>query len=344
MNHATNHATSLPDPAPILDLIEAFRRSKAMFAAVSMGIFDALHESPANAADLATRLSANADALERLLEACVGLKLLKRSGHGFANEPAAEAYLCGFSPQSMNGYVRYSNDVLFKAWANLEDAVREGSPRWQQTFGLSGPLFERFFDTEDSMRTFIMGMHGFGLLSSPTVARAFDLSRFRHLVDLGGATGHLTIAACEAYPELRGTVFDLERVVIVAREQVERSSARERIDCVAGDFFQGALPEADLYALGRILHDWGPAAIDLLLRKIWGRLPAGGALLIAEKLLDDDKCGPVAAQMQSLNMLVVTEGKERTSSEYRALLENAGFSKIEDKRTGKPVDAILATK
>lgn len=333
-----------PDPTPILDLIEAFRRSKTMFAAVSLGVFDALRNSPADTAALATRLSVNADALERLLEACVGLKLLKRSGNAFANEPAADMYLCSSSLESMNGYVRYSNDVLFRAWANLEDAVREGSPRWEQTFGLSGPLFDSFFKTEESMRTFIMGMHGFGLVSSPAVARAFDLSRFRHLIDLGGATGHLTIAACEAYAELRGTVFDLERVIVVAREQVERSSARERIDCVAGDFFQGALPEADLFSLGRILHDWGPEAIDLLLRKICERLPAGGALLIAEKLLDDDKSGPVAAQMQSLNMLVVTEGKERTLSEYRALLEKAGFSTIEGKRTGKPVDAILAIK
>jgi acetylserotonin N-methyltransferase len=85
--------------------------------------------------------------------------------------------------------------------------VREGSHRWQQTFGLSGPLFDHFFRTEGAMHSFIMGMHGFGILSSPVVVRAFDLARFRKLVDLGGATGHLTIAACEAYPTLTCTAW-----------------------------------------------------------------------------------------------------------------------------------------
>ncbi len=334
----------LPDPAPVLDLIEAFRRSKTMFAAVSLGLFDSLREQPASADDLAMRIGANPDALERLLEACAGLGLVKYSDGLFANAPVAEAYLCRTSPHAMNGYVQYSNDVLFPMWGHLEDAVKEGTHRWQQTFDLSGPLFDRFFHSDESMRTFIMGMHGFGVLSSPAVVQAFDLSRFEHLADLGGATGHLAIAACEAYSRLRGTVFDLARVIEVASEQIALSPARERLDCVAGDFFAGALPQADLFALGRILHDWRTEKIDLLLRKIYDTLPAGGALLIAEKLLDDDKLGPVPAQMQSLNMLICTEGKERNLEEYRALLEKAGFSKIRAKRTDKPLDAVLAIK
>ncbi len=335
---------NLPDPAPILDLIEAFRRSKTMFTAVSLGVFDLLHEKPDSAENLAARIGANTDALERLLEACAGLGLLKRSGDGFANEPVADTYLWRSSPQALNGYIQYSNDVLYRAWADLDDAVREGTHRWQQTFGLTGPLFDRFFQAEESMRTFIMGMHGFGSLSSPAVVRAFDLSRFKRLVDLGGATGHLTIAACEAYPNLRGVVFDLSRVIPVAIEHVGQSAAHDRIECIAGDFFQDELPEADLFSLGRILHDWTPEKIRLLLKKIRARLPLGGGLLIAEKLLDDDKLGPISAQMQSLNMLVVTEGKERNLEEYRALLLEAGFGEVEGKKTGKPVDAVFATK
>ncbi|MDQ6707768.1 MAG: homocysteine methyltransferase, partial [Acidobacteriota bacterium] len=270
--------------------------------------------------------------------------LLNRSGTLFANQPVAEAFLCRASPHAMNGYIQYSNEVLFHMWAHLEDAVRDGTHRWQQTFGLSGPLFDRFFHSDESMRTFIMGMHGFGALSSPAVVRAFDLSRFGHLADLGGATGHLAIAACEAYEDLRGTVLDLPRVIEVAREQVALSPARERLSCVAGDFFTGSLPEADLFTLGRILHDWSAEKIDLLLRNIYDKLPPGGGLLIAEKLLDDDKLGPVPAQMQSLNMLVCTEGKERNFEEYRVLLQTAGFSRIDAKRTGKPVDVVLAIK
>jgi acetylserotonin N-methyltransferase len=272
------------------------------------------------------------------------LQLLTADAGRFANTPAASAYLRNESRDSMVGYINYSNDILMRLWTNLEDAVREGGPRWNQTYGFSGPLFDSFFPTELAMRTFIMGMHGFGTISSPAVAAAFDLSGYRHIADLGGATGHLTIACCERYPELRGTVFDMAKVLDVAREQIALSPAKDRIGCVAGDFFTDELPEADLYAVGRILHDWTPEKINLLLGKIFRALPQGGALLVAEKILDEDKLGPVHVQMQSLNMLVCTEGKERTLTEYRELLTRVGFRSVEGKRTGKPIDAILAVK
>jgi acetylserotonin O-methyltransferase len=124
--------------------------------------------------------------------------------------------------------------------------VKEGSPRWMQTFGLDGPIFSSFFPTEQATNDFARGMHGFGMLMSPKVAAAFDLSRFKRMVELGGATGHLVIAACEQYPELHGVVFDGPQVAALAREQVELSEARGRIEVIAGDFFEDDLPEADL--------------------------------------------------------------------------------------------------
>ncbi|MEO8597515.1 MAG: methyltransferase [Candidatus Solibacter sp.] len=335
---------SLPDPQPVLDLIEAFRRSKTMFTAVSMGIFDALRQAPASAADLAAKLKANRDAMTSLLDACAALGLLEKRGGVYHNTPAAAAYLCADSPHTLRGYVRYSDAALYRMWGNLEDAVREGAPRWAQTFGLDGPIFSAFFRTDESMRDFLMGMHGFGMLTSPQVVTAFDLSRFHRLVDLGGATGHLAIAACERYPELRATVFDLPRAGALAREQVTQSAARDRIEIAAGDFFTDALPAADLYYLGRILHDWNEVKIDLLLRRVFERLPDDGALLIGEKLLEEDGVGPVPANMQSLNMLIVTEGRERSLGQYAALLQKAGFAEIAGRRTGVALDAILARK
>jgi acetylserotonin N-methyltransferase len=334
-----------PDPAPVIDLIDAFRRSKAMFTAVRLGVFDRLERGPDKLETLAADLPANADALERLLDGCVGLGLLEKlADHRYANTAVASAYLCRSSPAAMTGYILYSDEVLFRMWANLEDAVREGSHRWLQTFGTDGPLFDQFFSNPESMRTFLLGMHGFGVLSSPRVVAAFDLSGFHKLVDLGGATGHLAVAACERYPHLRAAVFDLPPVVEFAREQVRLSPAADRVDLIPGDFFTADLPEADLYAVGRILHDWSDEKIRRLLRKIFERLPAGGGLLIAEKLLAPDKSGPTAAHMQSLNMLICTEGKERTLEEYSALLQEAGFGNVRGQLTGAPVDAVLAVK
>lgn len=329
---------SLPDPAVVLDLIEAFRRSKTMFAAVRMGIFERLQQSPAHAAQLAAEIGANEDALARLLDACAALGLLSKQNGVYRNLPVADEYLCASSPNTLHGYIVYSDEALYPMWGRLEDAVREGMPRWKQVFGVEGAIFSGFFRSEAAMRDFLRGMHGFGILTSPRVVAAFDLSRFRTIVDLGGATGHLAIAACDRYPEMRGIVFDLPAVIGTA------ATLHERVEFRPGDFFQDALPEGDLYALGRILHDWGEEKILALLGKAFNSLPPGGGVLIAEKLLAEDGVGPLPANMQSLNMLVVTEGRERTLSEYVRLLESAGFRNVEGRRTGVALDAVLALK
>jgi acetylserotonin N-methyltransferase len=333
-----------PNPGIVLDLLQAFRCSKVMFAAASLGVFDALGSAPKTLRILSEELKANSDALERLLDACVGLQLLNRDERGYRNTPVAWTYLCRSSPDRLTGYIHYSNDMMWKLWGNLEDAVREGTHRWHQTFGWDGPIFSQFFRTEEVKREFLMGMHGYGLISSPQVVAAFDLSQYRCLVDLGGATGHLAIAACERYPQLQGVVFDLPEAVPLAREIVSASPVADRIKAVAGDFFGDPLPQGDLYALGRILHDWTEDKIIKLLGRVHEHLPAGGAVLIAEKLLEEGKRGPRWAHLQSLNMLTCTEGKERTLSEYEALLRQVGFAAVSGCRISSPLDAVLAIK
>src|SRR5579875_166170 len=334
----------MSDAAVVLDLIEAFRRSKAMFAAVQLGVFDELEKRPQTADELNAVMNTNRDALKRLLDACVALKLLERDGDLYRNSAAAAEYLVTGAPGTLAGYIRYSDQSLYLLWAHLDDAIREGSNRWAQTFGGRDALFSHYFRDENSTRSFLGGMHGFGQLSSPRVVQAFDLSGFQHLVDLGGATGHLAIAACERYPKLRATVLDLERVEPYARAHIAKTSARDRIGFVVGDFFLAQLPTADLYALGRIIHDWDLVRINSLLRKIYQALPSGGGLLIAETVVNDDRDGPMFSMMQDLNMLVCAEGRERTAAEYRELIQAAGFAKVEIRRTGSVLDAIFASK
>lgn len=333
-----------PDPGIVLDLIEAFRRSKVMFAAVSLGVFDALATGARSASELAPELKADEDSLARLLNACVGLQLLTRDAEGYALTPASKAYLTSDSRDRMTGYIRYSNDVGWKLWANLEGAIREGTHRWKETFGWDGPIFSNFFKTDEAKREFLMGMHGFGCITSPQVVGAFDLSRFRTLVDLGGATGHLCIAACQRYPQLQAVLFDLPDAGPLARDIIDDSNVSDRITIAAGDFFADPLPNGDLYALGRILHDWTEAKCVTLLKRIYDALPTGGALLVVEKMIFEDKTGPRWAQMQDLNMLTCTEGRERNLAEYEALLKRVGFAEVLGCRTTVPADAVLALK
>jgi acetylserotonin N-methyltransferase len=326
------------DPQPVLDLIEAFRRSKTMFAAVALGVFDRLSEGSKPAYQLAA--AGDVDAMERLLDACVSLGLLRRNCDFYSNTEIAATYLSRSSPSTLAGYIGYSNQVLYPMWAHLEDAVREGTHRWKQTFDLDGAIFSHFYKTDADRRDFLLGMHGNGRLSSPAVVAAFDLSRYRRLVDLGGASGHLALAAVERYPGLRAAVLDLPQAIAFAREIVDGSS----VELIEGDFFVDPLPEADLYAVGQILHDWTEEKIHALLARIYAALPSGGALLIAERLLDEDLAGPAPAHMQSLNMMICTEGRERSFSQYAGLLQQAGFSESEGRCTGTRLDAVLAKK
>lgn len=335
---------AVPDPGPILDLLVAFRRSKTMFTAVTLGVFDALDAGPKSAPDLAAELKVNPDAFTRLLDACVGLGLVRRDGDSYSTTPAGSTYLTQTSPRRLTGYLRFTDEILWKLWGNLADSIRDGDSGWKRTFGWEGGIFGHIFHTPELRREFLMGMNGYGVISSPVVVAAFDLSRFRRLVDLGGATGHLATAACRRYPELRSVVFDLPEVVPLAAELVAATEVADRVEVVAGDFFTDALPEADLYALGRILHDWSEEKILTLLRRLHERLPVGGGVLIAEKLIADDRAGPNWAQMQDLNMLLVTEGRERTLGGYRALLNAVGFTDVTGRVTDAPVDAVLAVK
>jgi acetylserotonin O-methyltransferase len=342
---------TISPPDIVIDLMEGFRRSKAMFAAVSLGIFDQIDKVPTtneqqglSLIELSGATRCNPESLEILLNSCVSMGLLIHKDGRYENTAVAGTYLCQSSPRRLTGYINYSNEVAWGLWANLEDAVREGTHRWKQTFGSDGPIFSSFFKTPEAMYEFLMGMNGFGMITSPVVVQAFDLSRFKHLVDLGGATGHMSIAACDRYPTLRATVLDLPHALDLANEMVSNSNSRDRLATIGSDFFSEPLPAADLYALGRILHDWDRSKIQQLLKKIFEALPIGGALLIAEKILWEDRTGPRGALLQSLNMLVCTEGKERSFGEYASLLSEAGFLQVECVRTQTPIDAILATK
>ncbi len=291
----------MTDAAPVIDAIYAFRRSKAMFAAVELKVFDRA-ETGVTAADF----PGDTGAIERLLDTCVALGFLSKAGSTYRNTPVASEYLRHESPRTMVGYILYSNAALYPMWGHLERALSTGSNQWEPTFGFPpASLFDHFFVNDAQRRAFIAGMHGFGLIGSPRVIAAFDLSGFRRMVDLGGATGHLALAAVERYPQLTAAVFDLPAVVPLAREYTAG-----RVDVIAGDFFRDPLPSADLYAVSRILHDWSEPKIENLLGRIHQALPEGGALLIAETLLDDNKTGPLDSLLQSLNMLVCTDGHD----------------------------------
>ena len=332
-----------PESEAIVSLMDGFRASKALFTAVQLGLFDRLEGKASNCEELAAETECAPHALERLLGFCAARGLLAVDAQGlYRNTSAAERFLTANSPETLTGYILYSDRILYRLWGRLEDALHEGTNRWTQEFGAKDDIFDHFFSSDEDKEVFLKGMHGFGVTTSPRVVAAFDLSSFRTIADLGGGTGHLAIEACRAYPGMRGVIFDLPKVRPVAERHIGDAGMDGRISFAGGNFFDDALPQADLYAMGRILHDWSEAKVRVLVRRAFESLPEGGGLLLAEKLLHPRKDGPASAQLQSLNMLVCTEGRERTAAEYEALAREAGFRQVRTARTGGAVDAVLA--
>ncbi|XP_010849537.1 PREDICTED: acetylserotonin O-methyltransferase [Bison bison bison] len=238
----------------------------------------------------------------------------------------------------------YAGRTAYVCWRHLAEAVREGRNQYLKAFGIpSEELFSAIYRSEDERLQFMQGLQDVWRLEGATVLAAFDLSPFPLICDLGGGSGALAKACVSLYPGCRAIVFDIPGVVQIAKRRFS-ASEDERISFHEGDFFKDALPEADLYILARVLHDWTDAKCCHLLQRVYRACRTGGGILVIESLLDTDGRGPLTTLLYSLNMLVQTEGRERTPAEYRALLGPAGFRDVRCRRTGGTYDAVLARK
>jgi acetylserotonin N-methyltransferase len=325
-----------------------------LFTAVDFRIFDHLISQPLSLKELANQLHlTHLSSLERCLNACVALKLLQRdrTNKKYSNTKLSEKYLVSTSPTTLNGYIHHNNQSSYLIWNHLSNAIRENAPQWEQNFGKIQEekfTFNTFYRDENAETVFMSAMHGLGLTCFPAVLAALDrIQQYQTICDIGGATGCLGISACEVNPRLRVIIFDLPHIEKYAVRYINQTplEIRQRIRFQSGDFFIDPLPQADLFSLSRILHDWNDEQCNELLTKIYQRLPEkNGAILIAEKLFNEDKTGPVAVSMQDINMLVSTAGKERSCMEFTNMLEKVGFKDIKCQRTGTYLDAIIGYK
>jgi acetylserotonin N-methyltransferase len=250
----------------------------------------------------------------------------------------------------MNGYINHNNQSSYLLWNNLSNALRENASQWSQTFDTDkkDKTFNTHYRDDNAENLFMSGMHGLGSTCFPSIVESMNnINQFQTFCDLGGATGCLAISACKVNPHLQAIIFDLPRIEKHALHYINQTpkEIQDRIRFQSGDFFVDDFPQVDLFGLGRILHDWNDEQCHELLRKIYRSLPDNnGAILVAEKLLDDDKTGPIAANMQDINMLLCTSGRERTSKEYTDMLKNVGFKNVTCHRTGTYLDAIIGYK
>ena len=185
-------------------------------------------------------------------------------------------------------------------------------------------------------------MHGLSSLVASEAPRVYDASRHLQLCDVGGSAGTIAAGFLRANPALRGTVFDLPSNVPLAERSIAQHGLSERCNAVGGDFFVD-VPEADLFVLKMVLHDWNDEQCRTILGHVSRRLQPGGRVLVIEMVIPDDNT-PSAAQLMDLNMLAMLPGKERTATEYGALLSSAGLRLVEVLPTHSPMQVVVAEK
>ncbi|XP_064227011.1 probable bifunctional dTTP/UTP pyrophosphatase/methyltransferase protein isoform X2 [Aotus nancymaae] len=271
--------TMPPFPTRLLELINGFKASKALFTACKLKVFDLLKDqAPQKAADIASKADASVCGMERLLDVCAALGLLDKSHQGYSNTEAADLYLASGGGYSLHGLVAYSSEVTWNLFTHLEFAVREGRNQYHRVLGKTAEdVFQDvLYRSPETRLQFMRAMHGLAKLTARHVATAFDLSSFSSACDLGGCTGALAQELAREYPRMQVTVFDLPDTIELAAHFQPAGPQAAQIRFAAGDFFRDPLPPADLYVLCQVLHDWPEDKVHKILSRVSQSCKPGG--------------------------------------------------------------------
>jgi hypothetical protein len=315
-----------PNPDKILQTGLAFWASKTLLSAIEMGVFTEVSRSPTHVASLSRRLGLHSRSARDFLDALVALGFLTRNGDRYANTPETEFFLDRQKPSYLGGLLEMANHRLYPFWGHLTEALRTGVP--QNELKTSGHhLFETIYADRSHLREFLAAMTGMSHRANMIIAREFPWTEYRTFVDVGTAQGDLAAQIALVNPHLRGIGFDLREVAPVFEEYVATVGVTGRLTFLPGDFFSQDLPKVDVVLMGHILHDWDLPTKKMLIRKAFDAVPAGGALVVYETIIDDDRSKNAFGLLMSLNMLIETAGGfDYTGADCAAWMEEAGFS------------------
>lgn len=314
-------------PEAILQLGLGFWGSKTLLSAVELGLFTELAGGPLGGEELAVRLGLHPRAWRDFFDALVALGMLAREEGTYANTPETALFLDRSKPSYVGGMLEMSNARLFGFWGSLTDALRSGLPQNEVKHG--GDFFGELYSDEDRLKDFLHAMTGLSAAAHKGIAAKFPWERYQTFVDIGCAEGGLAAELALSHRHLTGAGFDLPPAQGPFDEYVRSFGLEDRLRFQAGDFSADPLPEADVVVLGHILHDWGLEEKQALLAKAYAALPEGGAVIVSDAVIDDERRENAFGLLMSLNMLIETEGRNYTPAEYSAWLEEAGFRHVE---------------
>jgi hypothetical protein len=336
------------NPSQIMQIGMGFWASKTLLSAVELELFTRLGAEAMTAPQIADALELHPRAIPDFPDALVALELLDRDGEGsealYRNTEATAVFLDKASPAYLGGILEMSNARLYGFWGDLTEALQTGKPQ-NEVKHAGKAMFEELYSDEGRLEQFMNAMSGISLGPFSALAEKFDFSKYETLCDVGGATGQLSIIVASRHPHIRCTSFDLPVVEPIARRTIEAAGVSERVEAVGGDFFADPLPKADVITMGLILHDWDLEGKKQLIKAAYDALPDGGAFIVIENLIDDERRENTFGLLMSLNMLIeFGEAFDFTGADFAAWCKEAGFKETEVVPLAGPTSAGIAYK
>ena len=331
-----------PTPDHIMQVGLGFWASKALLSAVEMGVFTELSHGPREFTELVARLGLHPRSARDFLDALVALGFLRRTQDNYCNAPDTELFLDRNKPSYIGGMLEMAGGRL---WSHLTEALRTGQPQNEAKHDSSASPFTALYADPARLKNFLAAMSGISHGANLAIAQKVPWAKYKTYADVGTAQGDLAVQIALANPHLRGLGVDLAEVGPVFEEYAQSYGVGDRVRFQPGDFFVDALPNVDVLTMGHILHDWNLSDKKMLIGKAFEALNPGGALVVYDALIDDDRSQNAFGLLMSLNMLIETPGGfDYTGADCIGWMKEAGFREAHAEHLIGPDSMVVATK
>jgi hypothetical protein len=340
----SSSTSSQPTPDSIMQLGLGFWGSKTLLSACELGLFSELAAGPLGLEELSQRFRLHPRSARDFLDALVALQMLARDGDRYANTPATDLFLDRAKPTYIGGMLEMASARLYPFWGSLTEALRTGELQ-NEAKGGGASFFAALYADPARLEGFLKAMTGLSLGAATAIAQKFPWDQYRTFVDVGTAQGGLPVQVALAHPHLNGIGFDLPVVRPIFEEYVGSHGLAERVRFQSGDFFQDALPAADVIVMGHILHDWDLDEKRRLIAKVFEALPEGGAFIAFDAIIDDERRENAFGLLMSLNMLIETPGGfDYTGADCAGWMREAGFRETRVEHLVGPDSMVVGIK
>jgi hypothetical protein len=307
-------------------------------------VFSALANAPADLPTLQRKLRLHQRSARDFLDALVALKLLERKDGVYSNTVDTDLFLDRAKPSYIGGFLERANARLYGFWGSLTEALRTGELQ-NESKGREENIFETLYPNPEKLRGFLRAMSGISAGAAQAIATSFPWKDYRTFMDLGSAQGMVPATLARAHPHLTGIGFDLPPVKPVFEEFIAEREASDRVRFQGGNFFEDSLPKVDVIIMGHILHNWDLAQKKVLLGKVFDALPKGGAVVVYDAIIDDDRRNNAFGLLMSLNMLIATSGGfGYTGEDCQGWMREIGFSKTRVEPLVGPDSMVIGLK